>query len=389
MNNPFQYGRELGAADLVDRESEIAEVVSTIHEGGKLFLIGPRRYGKTSILQAAQTQAEKDGAVVLRYDAEVYPSLDLLARAILVEATERLSTNLEKVGTNVKKFFARLKPELSFNAADLTLSGSLGVTAKEENKQQVQVTMLVDLLTGLEKLAAEAKRPVGLMLDEFQKIIELGGAEAEGQIRGTIQRHKYIGYVFAGSKTRMLADMTGHPSRPFYRLGERRFIGAVPRPDFTVFLTQGFRQAGIKTTDDVIAHLMDLAEDVPYCIQRLAHACWDSLQGVRAKSLTKEIVERELEILARQDDPYYSHLWNELTAVQQKALIAAIRERGQNLLSQQTAKAYQLSPSSIQRALQTLREREILRTEESLGNVALRLEDPFFGVWIRLITAKA
>ncbi len=50
MNNPFEFGRELGTQELVDRHDEIAEVVQAIDQGAKLFLIGPRRFGKTSIL---------------------------------------------------------------------------------------------------------------------------------------------------------------------------------------------------------------------------------------------------------------------------------------------------------------------------------------------------
>jgi hypothetical protein len=77
MINPFQFGRELGANELVDREDEIAQVVGTIREGGKLFIVGPRRYGKTSILKAAEDQLAGEEAIVLRYDAESYPSVDL------------------------------------------------------------------------------------------------------------------------------------------------------------------------------------------------------------------------------------------------------------------------------------------------------------------------
>ena len=53
MKNPFQYGRELGTDSLVDRQEEVTEVINTITEANKLFLVGPRRYGKTSILAAA------------------------------------------------------------------------------------------------------------------------------------------------------------------------------------------------------------------------------------------------------------------------------------------------------------------------------------------------
>ncbi len=53
MKNPFQFGRELAPPDLVDRQNEIATCVGTVQNRERLFLIGPRRYGKTSILKAA------------------------------------------------------------------------------------------------------------------------------------------------------------------------------------------------------------------------------------------------------------------------------------------------------------------------------------------------
>jgi hypothetical protein len=41
MKNPFEFGRELGIEELVDRETEVASVLNAIRGGNKLFLIGP------------------------------------------------------------------------------------------------------------------------------------------------------------------------------------------------------------------------------------------------------------------------------------------------------------------------------------------------------------
>ena len=42
MRNPFEYGRELGTKELVDRADEVRVVCDTVEQGSKLFLIGPR-----------------------------------------------------------------------------------------------------------------------------------------------------------------------------------------------------------------------------------------------------------------------------------------------------------------------------------------------------------
>ncbi len=385
MKNPFQFGRELGAGEIVDRETEIAAVIGTINSGGKLFVIGPRRYGKTSILRAAAEQAETAGAVVLSYNVEAYPTLDNLARAILTEATAKLVGNVEKAGEKIRRFFSALRPEVSYSMTEGTWSASLGISSDEEAEQ---VPLLVDLFDGLEKLAADVKTPVGLVLDEFQKVVEQGGQAAEGQLRAAIQQHKKLGYVFAGSKTRMLTDMTSDPARPFYRLGSRRFIGAVPRADFAGFITRSFAESRFKAKPEAVELILNLAEDVPYNIQLLAHTAWEDLRSMRNSTLTEEIVRAARERIVRQDDPFYTQIWNALTPTQQKALIAAVRENGVNLLSKQVTRLYRLPPSTMQRALEALTTRSILREEEHLGSVRLRLEDPFLGAWIEAVTSK-
>ncbi len=77
-------------------------------------------------------------------------------------------------------------------------------------------------------LAQPASRPVGLILDEFQAVVTRGGVEAEAQIRSAIQEHHRVGYVFSGSETRLMTEMTMNHDRPLYRLGANRFIGPLP-----------------------------------------------------------------------------------------------------------------------------------------------------------------
>ena len=48
MDNPFHFGRAMGTDELVDRKAEVEEILSTIRSRGRLFLIGPRRFGPGS-----------------------------------------------------------------------------------------------------------------------------------------------------------------------------------------------------------------------------------------------------------------------------------------------------------------------------------------------------
>ena len=380
--NPFEFGRELGIGELVDREDEIAEVVSTIRNSGKLFLIGPRRFGKTSILKAASEQAEREGATVLRYNAEAYPSLDELLKRIVNDGAQLLAGTDTRARRKLKDVFARLEPKFSIDLEG-TINASIGFKTETESEN---VALIVDALNGIEALAAKRDQPVGLIIDEFQKIIEIGGESAEGQIRAAIQQHRNVGYVFAGSKTRMLAEMTSHASRAFYRLGSRVFLGAVPRDQFEASIRDAFAATGVKADEESVAAILTLSEEVPYNVQRLAHAAWEYLARANRNRLTPADIAAALERMIRRDDPIYTQIWNPLSPQQKKALLATIRAKGVNLLSKDVLKDSGLPSSTMQQALRALKEKEILRDEETLGMKRLRFEDPFFAAWIEMVT---
>ena len=388
--NPFEFGRELSGTELVDREEELATVVRTMEQGGRLFLIGPRRFGKTSILRAATEQAEAEGVVVLRHDAEAYPALRLLAEAVVAEAARRLTGTVERAGKKLREFFGALRPQISFNPLDNTFSASLTTEASAP-----EATLLTAVLDGLDRMAGDAGRRVAVVIDEFQQVVEQGGSGggviAERQLRAVVQQHDHVAYVFAGSKTSLLTEMTGDPSRPFYRLGARLFIGPVPRADFARFLQGGFETAGFEIEEDAITAILDLAEDVPYNVQRLAHECWNYLRDHQGERMSEKLeaadVRSVLERLVRRDDPFYTQTWNRLTATQQKALLALVGGSGQGLFAKEVLRTYGLPLSTMRTALEALVKVGIARQEEALGSVRLRLEDPFFAAWLRLFVA--
>jgi AAA+ ATPase superfamily predicted ATPase len=381
--NPFEYARELGVGELVDRDDEVESVVSTIRNHGKLFLIGPRRYGKTSILRAASEKAARGGMLVLRYNVEAWPSLGEMLQRIVTDAAQLLASTNAKTRGKLRDIFARLEPRFTFDLEG-KVSAAIGVKSGTEAGN---VPLIVDAFNGIEALAARSKQAVGLILDEFQKIIELGGESAEGQIRAAAQQHRHLGYVFAGSKTRMLTEMTTSPSRPFYRLGERIFLGPVPREQFLAFINRAFKKTGILVEPRASEAILALAEDVPYNVQRLAHASWEYLARSSRPILTDTDVKAALELILRRDDPFYTQLWNPLSPQQKKALIAVIRMGGVNLLSKASLDLSGLPNSTMQQATKALKDKEILRDEEKLGQKGTRFEDPFFAAWIMMVTS--
>jgi len=380
MHNPFQYGAELKPSQVVNRRQELRDVQRAILDHGRLFLLGPRRFGKTAILRAAAAAAERHGAVVIRLDAEAYPGVDGLVRAIVTESARKLKSDVAKTGEKILRFFSRLRPSLSYDPGDNSWSGSLDAV---KNTEANQTGLLIDAIDGLASLAADVKKPTALMIDEFQKVVEQGGESTEAQLRAAMQRNTDVGFVFAGSKTTLLNDMTLNPARPFYRLGIRHFLGPLPRDEFSDFITNGFTKGRYRVDPTAVQGILDYAEDVPYNVQALASVAWELIVDEDGEALTLKLVQRALKLLVERDGPFYLTVWNGLTTVQQRVLTAAVREGGTALTSAAVTQKYGVSASTMSKALKFLENRGILRREDLRNSTRVRLEDPFFAAWLQ------
>jgi hypothetical protein len=376
--NPFEYGRELSLNELINRKEELAVVETVIRNRGKLFIIGPRRFGKTSLLSAASEVASAAGVIVLRFDAEKFESLGLLAEALLTSATRALKGPLDATIKLLTRIATRLKPQTSFDP-----QGGISVSVGVSEEAHGALPLLTDTLDAIEQLAASSGREVVVILDEIQQIVIEHGIAAERQLRSTIQQHRHVGYIFAGSATRLLTEMTHEPNRPFYRLGQRIFLGTIPRSEFIAALEDGFRQGAFEPTAEACERILDLAEDVPYNVQRLAHEAWEMLRSRGAEVLTDADVDVALDRLVGREDPLYTHIWLALRKNQKSALKAVIGEGGASLLSGGVTRTYKISASSLQTALRQLEDDQHIRQERSLGSARYRLVDPFFAAWLR------
>ena len=381
-SNPFRYGRE--ADVLVDRRDELHRVLRAGENCATLFLIGPRRYGKTSILKAAESELTAGGIVVLRYDAEAYENVGSLASALLAGAVRKYASAIDRAQSVARKFFSALKPSLSLDPADGRITVSMGL---ESAARRAEVPLLTDVLNGIERLAAEDGRRALVMFDEFQQVVAEAGQKAERQIRAAVQTHSNVGYVFAGSGTRMMTEMIASSARAFWHLGDPLYLGPIAREAFVPFLRKGLESTGAKVDDDALARILDLSEDVPYNVQQLASECWIRLREGAQRHLTAAAVDAALaEVISIQHVAYLQR-WLSLTVAQKRTLKLIIGERGDFQLTE-VARRHSIPRTTAQRALQVLEAQHFLRRDFSRTGATWRLEDPFMRPWLIELQAQ-
>jgi hypothetical protein len=351
--NPFVYGEVVPESAFVAREAELDRLTTDLLAGQKVFLISPRRYGKSSLVARALARAAKHGALTVDVTVSSYSSyiafLEGYARALLT-----VDTTADRAHGWLREMLGSVRPEVHID------SGRLGVSfpSAQSGKDVSRLAQEVFALPG--KIAAARKRTLTIALDEFQAIAAFNGGSVEHALRAAVQHQRQAGYVFSGSEPALMERMLGR-SRPFYKAGPVMRLQKIPADRFAEFVEGRFKATGIKPAPGLGAAVVELAGNLPYDVQRLAHEMWDDARAAGKKTAALEDLHDTLKRLLGEHETLFESIWQRLTLTQRATLRAAVIEEGQGLLSADVRGRYRLSgASTVQAALAALVREDVL-----------------------------
>ena len=364
MTNPFVYGEVVPVAAFVGREAELARLTGDLLAGQKVFLISPRRYGKSSLVARALTAVSKHGALTVDVTVSSYSSyvafLEGYARALL-----SADTTVDRARAWLREMLGGLRPEFRIEADDAG-RGQLAVSfpAARSEKDVSRLTQEVFALPG--KIADARKRRLAIALDEFQAIAAFNSGSVEHALRAAVQHQRQVGYVFSGSEPALMERMLGR-SRPFYKAGPVMRLQKIAADRFAEFVEARFKATGVRPAPGLGAAIVELAGNLPYDVQRLAHEMWDDVRAAGRKSAGLDDLHETLKRLLGEHETLFESLWQRLTLAQRGALRAAVLEDGRGLLSADVRGRYRLSgPSTVQASLAALVREDILARDGTL-----------------------
>jgi hypothetical protein len=361
-SNPFVYGEVVTEGAFADREEERARLGSDLAEGQKVFLISPRRYGKSSlirgVMRALAAQRILTVEVTVAASSSYVGFLESYARALL--SAETPPTGLRRWATEL---LTGVRPELRFDAQPSGPS-RLSVTFPAVRSSR-DVSRLAAEVFALPARIAEARRQrMAIALDEFQTIASFDGGNVEHTLRAAVQEQRHVGYVFAGSEPSLMERMLT-PRRPFYKAGPVVRLGKIDERLFADFIEMKFVRSGIKPEEGLGGAIVELAENVPYDVQRLAHETWDDVRAAGRKIAGLDDLHLTLGRLLDQQHTVFEEAWQRLTLAQRGVLRAIVLEDGRELLSAGVRQRHRLSAaSSVQTALAALVKQDIVMKDQ-------------------------
>ena len=371
--NPFVFGEIVEEPYFVDRTTELQQLVRDLADGQKVFLLSPRRFGKSSLVAMTMLKLRKRQIHTVSLTVSSYASyaqfLEKFAEKIL-----RAAGPWERVKDWVTRFGRSVKPDINYNMSTGEVSVSLGRGAAFD-----PTPIAPDVFAMPGELARNAGFRMAICLDEFQQISEFNGGSVENALRNQVQEQREVGYVFAGSQPSLMKEMLSS-RRPFHKAGPQMFLDKIPAAAWKDFIAHQFGKRGRKLDEEAMNTVLSTADLIPYDVQRIAHELWDYAELRDKREIAAADVHAVIEKLIAGQSTWYEVLWEQLSAGQRAALQALAERGSSDLYGQAVREEFRLGPAStVQRALQSLDSKDILDRYHD----RYFFLDPLFPYWIR------
>jgi uncharacterized protein len=361
--NPFRFSGPLAPEDMIDRDAE-AEDLLALAEGGHSFrLVGPRRYGKTTLLRRVLEAAERERMATVLVDLQ-----DVLSIAEIVVRIER---GYERLKGPIRRHVENL-----FRSWNIGLSlGGGGFTATLQRNPNVDAE---SVLLRLLELPAELFQREGttslVVFDEIQDVLAVPGAD--GKIRSVIQHQgEAATYGFAGSAPGVMQQLFADPKRPLLDQAVPRNLAPLPIDDVGSYVTDRFRRTG-REAGNALAPFLEFTRGHPQRSMMLAHYLWAGTSSGAAADEGTWVAA--LDQAAADVAPLMRAIWRALSA-NERRVARAVAVATTPLYSEDTAAAVGIKRSSIGKALESL-----IANADVIDDAGKpRLTDPMFELWLQ------
>jgi uncharacterized protein len=361
--NPFRFSGPLAPEAMIDRDPEADDLLALAEGGHSFRLVGPRRYGKTTLLRRVLEAAAEQGMATVLVDLQ-----DVLSIAEIVVRIERGYDRLKgPIRSKVDNFFR------SWNIG-LGLGGG-GFTATLQRNPGIDAESV--LLRLLELPAAVFERDGTLSLiafDEIQDVLAVPGAD--GKIRSVIQHQTDAAtYAFAGSAPGVMQQLFADPKRPLLDQAVPRNLNPLPLDQVGAYIEDRFRRTG-RDAGSALAPLLEFTRGHPQRSMMLAHYLWERTS--RGASADEGTWVAALDQAAADSAPLMRAIWKALT-LNERRVSRALAVVSTPLYSEETAVAVGIKRTSIRKPLESL----IANADVITDGGGPRLTDPMFELWLQ------
>ena len=378
MSNPFRFGQVVSGDLFCNRKSEIKKITRDLTGGQSIVLYSPRRYGKTSLLQAVSKKLRTRKILYGNADFFACNSSEKVVNAVSRATAKAIIDDLKSIEKFVKKaahIFTRARFSIRYEPNG---TGSFGISP-EFSSQATSIDSLSDVFSGLSSYLKKSKKRAVIVLDEFQQIIRVN-SNLEAEFRTIIQQQDRIAFAFLGSRTQLLKDMFSNEKRPFYHAAKIMELGPIETAALAEFIKSRFKKIAVSISDELAQKIAIRVNGHPDYAQRL---CSHILDGLEAKTVSEEFIEQGVSRMLSSLTPSFAGIFEELP-LRESQVMTILAEHGPlRIFSNKMLQPYDMGTPSLHKALSNLIKKDLVRKGKGREYY---VADNFLHEWIRIVS---
>lgn len=378
MANPFRFGQVVSGDLFCDRKSEIKQITRDLTGGQSIVLYSPRRYGKTSLLQAISKELKTRKMLYGNADFFACNSSEKVVNAVSRATANAIIDDLKSIEKFVKRaaqIFTRTRFSIRYEPNG---TGSFGISP-EFSSQATSIDSLSDVFSGLSSYLQKNKKRAVIVLDEFQQIIRVN-SNLEAEFRTIIQQQNRVAFAFLGSRTQLLKDMFSNEKRPFYHAAKIMELGPIETEVLAEFIKSRFKKIAVSISDELAIKIAARVKGHPDYAQRLCSHILDVLEG---KTVSEGFIEKGVSHMLSSLTPSFAGIFEELP-LRESQVMTILAEHGPlRTFSNKMLQPYDMGTPSLHKALSNLIKKDLIRKGKGREYY---VADNFLHEWIRMVS---
>jgi hypothetical protein len=351
---------------LIDRRSELEALQAAAADRIAIRLAAPRRFGKSSLLEAHVEAMQGVGHRAVR--------VDFSKVATVGDAATRVIRAYRSLPDDPNRVVRRWATRLGVTASVAGISFSVAPRPARVPPDQAR-SALLELLDVPRTLHAGDGELTVVCFDEFQDLLVADDA-LDGLVRSVVQHHgEAAAYVFAGSQPSLMNALFSEQERPFYGQARPLELPSLPiaeaaRDIENLLLAEGMQPG------TAVDELLEFTRGHPQRTILLAHHLYNLLDQSEPP---EEPAAAAIGLALAETRDAQQALWDGVGRTEQVVMIAL--SDGQAPTGTLIAGEHRIARSTLQEALDRLLadQRHVRRDAEGTPY----LLDPLLAEWLR------
>lgn len=255
----FQYGKVVTGSHFYDRKEMQKKVLNFLKSGQSFMVKAPRRYGKTSLIKEV---IRKNNIDCFSIDFRKTPRLEIFNDMLLEYVYSKMGIKgaLGQMKENAIAFLRQHKTTVGIKT-DI-FETSVEFFSNDKTSQDIRLTRALDFL---ENVAKEMNTRFYVFFDEFQDVKKITSEfDILELMRGAIQYHEHICYIFAGSNMTMMTEVFENKKSPFYNFCRKLKLDAFDITELAKEIQAALRKKEIAfASDELLRSLLERLKGHP------------------------------------------------------------------------------------------------------------------------------